>query len=97
MDMNQLEEIRQLIERVIHSRTKAEAKPLTNRLDFAVSNVKSTLDPYFAGKLGDAATYAKEASGQVRDKQHWISCMENSWYVFESHIRQKQLDAPEKK
>lgn len=96
MDLTQIEEIRKLIELVIHSKTKADAKPHANRLDFAVTRAKSTLNPYFAGKLREAATYANEASGQVKNKEHWISCMQSSWYVFESHIRQKQLDTPEK-
>ena len=96
MNMEQLKDIRKLIELVIHARIKADAKPHVNRLDFAVLHVKPTLDPYFAGKLREAATYAKEASGQVRNKEHWISCMERSWYVFESHIRQKQLNNSEK-
>jgi hypothetical protein len=93
MDMKQLENVRELIELVIHASTKADAKPYIKRLDFAVSNFKPKLDPYFAGKLSEAATYAKEASGQVRNKEHWISCMEDSWYVFESHIRPKSDDA----
>lgn len=86
MNMEQLKDIRNLIELVIHARTKADAKPYVNRLDFAVSHAK-LLDPYFARKLSEAATYAKEASGQVTNKEHWISCMESSWYVFESHIK----------
>jgi hypothetical protein len=86
MDMKELEGIRELIELVVHASTKASAKPYLGRLNFAISNVKPKLDPYFAGKLSEAADYAAEASGQVRNKDHWISCMEQSWYVVESHV-----------
>jgi hypothetical protein len=70
MDMKQLEDVRELIELVIHASTKDSAKPHIKRLDFAISKLKPELDPYFAGKLSEAADYAKEASGQVRNKEH---------------------------
>jgi hypothetical protein len=92
MDIKQLETFRKLIERVVYSRTKSDAKPHVATLDFAVSQARSILDPYFAGKLREAANYAKEASGQVKNKEHWISCMERSWYVFASHVRQRHPD-----
>jgi hypothetical protein len=95
MDMKELEDIRELIDLVIYSSTKADAKPVIRRLNFAISNVKPKLDPYLAGKLSEAASYAAEASGQARNKEHWISCMEQSWYVFKSHVSQKSDDSPD--
>jgi hypothetical protein len=93
MDMKELEDIRELIELVIFASTKAEAKPHIQRLNFAIANVKPKLDSYLAGKLSEAAGYAAEASGQARNKEHWISCMEQSWYVFKSHVRRKSDDS----
>jgi hypothetical protein len=96
MDMKELDDIRELIELVIHASTKADAKPCIRRLNFAISNVKPTLDPYLAGKVSEAAGYAAEASGQVRNKEHWISCMEQSWYVVNSHVRRKSDDSADR-
>ena len=92
MEMKELEDIRALLELVIRASTKADAQSYIRRLDFAISSVKPKLDPYHAGKLSEAAGYAADASGQVRNKEHWISCMEQSWYVIQSHVRQKSDD-----
>jgi hypothetical protein len=86
MDKNKLTEIRKLVEQVIYSNSKSDAKPYITRLEFAASHAKSGLNSYFSGKLSEVVSYAKEASGQVKNKEHWISCMESSWYVLESHV-----------
>jgi hypothetical protein len=86
MDKNKLTEIRALVEQVINSNSKSDAKPYIARLELAASHAKSGLDSYFSEKLSEVVNYAKDASGQVKNKEHWISCMESSWYVLESHI-----------
>ena len=43
------------------------------------------MDPYYANyarKLDQVISYAEEASGRVRDKQHWIYQVDQCWYVF---------------
>jgi hypothetical protein len=50
------------------------------------------IDPYLSGKLGEVISYAKEASGRARNKQHWISCVEQSWYVFENGVKRDRND-----
>jgi hypothetical protein len=78
--------LRRLIDNVIYAPTKKEAKPSIKRLEFIASNIKGTIGPYLSGKLSEAIDYADQASGQTQNKEHWISCAEQSWHVFESRI-----------
>jgi len=43
----------------------------------------------FQKKLGQAINSAKEASGQVQNKDHWISNAKQYWSVFESGIKEE--------
>ena len=85
--MVNLDELRQLVDDVMHAQTKKEAKYPLSRLKFLASQLKVNMDPYYAGKLGEVISYAEEASGQVSSKQHWISCANGSWYVFEHGVK----------
>ena len=51
-----------------------------------VSNVIGSFNGYTAGKLREAVSYAKNASGISPNKQSDIDRMNNSWYVFENDI-----------
>ena len=87
MDSNQIKELKRLIDKVVHAPTKKEARILIKELEFMESNLQNEIEnPYLLGKLSEAINFAKEASGQSGEKQHWISCMERTWYVFESRI-----------
>ncbi|MEX2164003.1 MAG: hypothetical protein WD823_07145 [Sulfuricaulis sp.] len=86
MDKNRLEELRQLVEDVMYASTKKEAQYPIKRLEFMASTLRGEIDGYLFGKLGEVISYAKEASGQVKNKDHWISCVERCWYVFESRV-----------
>jgi len=90
MDKNTLEKLRELVDAVMYAPTKKDAKNLIRRLEFMASYMKSDLDGYLSGKLSEIVSYAKEASGQVRNKEHWISNIERSWYVFENGVKDKQ-------
>jgi len=90
MDKNNLEELRKLVEAVIYAPTKKEAKDPIKRLEFMASQMKSSLDGYLSGKLKKVVNYAIEASGQVKNKEHWISNMEESWYILKSEIKDNQ-------
>jgi hypothetical protein len=92
MDINQRKELRRLIEAVMYSSTKKEAQTHTNRLEFVSSQLRSNLDGYVAGKLKKVVNYAKKASGQVSNKEHWISMVEQSWNVFETEIERKKSE-----
>lgn len=86
MEKSQIKELRKLIEEVIYSHTKKDAKAPLELLKYKASLFDGKIDPYLFGKLRDAINYAKQASGKVQDKDHWISNVNNSWYYFEAHI-----------
>jgi hypothetical protein len=89
MDKNRLTELRQLVEQVMHAPTKKDAQKSIRRLEFAASSVKGEIDGYLYDKLIEVICYAKEASGQVKNKDHWISCAKQCWYIFENGIKQE--------
>ncbi len=76
-----LKELRELLDEIAHAGTKASAKPFATKLEFQAS-ILSNIDPYFRGKLREAISHAKDAAGQVRNKDFQIMHMNNSWYVF---------------
>ena len=86
MDESEVIELKDLINELVHARTKKDAKSLHNRLNCKASNLAGKIDPYYLGKLSEAINFAMDASGQVSDKEHWRSCMERSWYVFKGGI-----------
>lgn len=90
MDDNILTELRQLVDEVIYAPTKTEAQIPLRRLEFMASRLKGTIEPYFSGKLGEVIAYAKQASGRVNDKEHWKSCVDQCWYVFENGVKRGQ-------
>ena len=92
MDKNKLKKLRDLVDTVMYSATKKDAKKPIERLEFMSMNIMRDLDSYLSEKLGEVVSYAKEASGQVENKGHWISCAENSWYIFESRVQKQQIN-----
>jgi hypothetical protein len=88
VDKNRLDELRQLVEHVMYASTKKEAQHSIRRLEFMASSVKGEIDRYFSDKLGEVISYAKEASGRVKNKDHWISCVDQCWYVFEDGVKE---------
>lgn len=90
MEDNKLRELRQLIDEVMHADTKKDAEQPLRRLEFLAAVLTETIGPYFSGKLGEVIAYAKEASGRVSNKQHWISCVEQEWHVFKAGIARSE-------
>ena len=90
MDVGTLDELRLLVDEVMYAPTKKEAENPLMRLEFIVSGLAGTIDPYLLGKLGEVIAYAKEASGRVNNKQHWISLVESGWYTFASGVTRSQ-------
>jgi len=89
MDKSDIRKLKNSIDSLVYASTKADAKPIYNKLNFEASRVSSDIDDYTLGKLNEAINYAMSASGQVNDKAHWEACMERSWYVFESNVNSK--------
>ena len=87
MENKQLIELKDMIEMVAYASTKNDAKTLVRKLEFKASSLRNEIEPYSYGKLKETINYAKSASGQVKDKEHWVSCMESAWYVFEAEVR----------
>lgn len=86
MNLDTLNRIKDLVNEVIYSSTKKDAQSGIKRLEFMVSGLRGDLDGYSFGKLSEVIGHAKEASGQVENKEHWISNVEQSWYVFENCV-----------
>lgn len=88
MNINELTNLWKSIEEVINAPTKKEAKSLVSRLRFQTTKIKTHIDdPYLSNKLDEVIIYAEEASGRAKDKAHWESCVQQSWYTFENGIR----------
>lgn len=93
MNDSELIELRDLIEQVMYAPTKKEAQFLLIKLEHFIALKRSSilcLDPYLNGKIDQVIAYAKDASGRVMNKEHWISCVDQSWYVFENGIKSKR-------
>lgn len=89
MDTSKLAELRRLVDEVMYSSTKKEAQPLLRRLEFLACGLKLNMDPYYAGKLGEVISYAKEASGNSTNKEHWIGQVEGCWYTFKHGVEDR--------
>ncbi|MCT8506151.1 hypothetical protein [Chromohalobacter moromii] len=75
--------IRELLDRVIYSRTKKEAKPLVDQLNFKAARLAGgDIDPYLVGKLREAINHAYEAAGRVSHKEDQRMFCDQSWHVF---------------
>jgi hypothetical protein len=99
MDISKLIKLRELLCEVANSPSKKQAAIPLKSLDFMVSNIVGTLNGYTAGKLREAVSSAKSASGISPNKQSNIDNMNNSWYVFESdveHGRSGKMVSPDK-
>ena len=84
MNKNDIDDLRVLLNEIMYARTKKEAEHPIRRMESIASHLKEKIDGYHFGKLEEAISYAKDAAGQVKNKEHCISCSESSWYVFES-------------
>lgn len=83
IDEIQIKNLKELMEEVLSSSTKETAKSSIRKLESQASFLSEKLSPYARGKLREVISCCKAGAGQVRDKAHWISCAERSWYVFE--------------
>lgn len=86
IEANSLVELKDLLERIMHAPTKSSANQDIKKLEFKSSMLRNAVAPYAYEKLSQAIIYSKQASGQVKDKQHWIDCSFRAWYLFEREI-----------
>jgi hypothetical protein len=87
LDNETIRNLKELLDSATLAPTKKDAKVPLRQLEFAAARVRGDVDSYPYQKLSEAIDYASAASGQVKNKEHWIECMESSWYVFEGHAR----------
>ena len=86
MEKSELSDLKDQIDSLVNAFTKKEARPLYNRLNSQASNLRGEINPRYHGKLMEAIDFAWMGSGQVQDKDHWISQMEAAWYTFEGGV-----------
>jgi len=84
MNEEEIKRIRCLVDELICCQTKHDARILSPKLNSAISRISPNISPGALSKLHEVAAYAIEASGHSHNKQHWISCVDDSWYFFES-------------
>ena len=79
-------ELKAMVDEVIYSPTKKDSiHPLRRLTSYVARNVD--VNPYLEGKITEVVNYAKQASGQGTNKEHWIRCVESSWYTFEDGLK----------
>lgn len=86
MNIKQLEEFRVLIDDVVYATSKNEAKLPIKKLEFFVTHLKGVVDPYFHGVMKTIVNHAKEASGQPRNKEHWLTNVEDNWNYLKMEL-----------
>ncbi len=86
MNQEEIMKLRRLVDELMFAQTKNDALTPYRKLNFAASIISSDIPSNAALKLQEVIVYAKDASGQISDKSHWVSCVESSWYVFESLV-----------
>jgi hypothetical protein len=87
MDKSDIQELKRLIDRLIHAPTKATGTPIHNRLNVIASHLSGKISTYSLEKLKESISFARSASGQGRDKDHWEKSTYLSWSVFEKNIK----------
>ena len=87
MNIEDIDEIKKLIHELINAYSKNDAQRYVSRLEFIKSINKYNISPYSFEKLSQAINYAKQASGQVKNKEHWANNSEQSFYLFEREVR----------
>jgi len=80
---SEIKEIKELVNSAITAHSKEVAKPYIRKLKFILSSVAMEIKPTAYNVLGEVISYASEASGQVQQKEHWISCVNSSMYKLE--------------
>ena len=82
----EFDKIQQLVDSATTARTKNEAAPYINQLNSMRSIVGSSLEPYVRIVFGELICSVQSASGQARDKQHWLSFVRQDIYKLEGFV-----------
>ena len=82
MIQEDIAEIKSLIDEVANSSTKKDSQEPLNKLEFKAAHLKGEINGYAKTKLSQAINKAKEASGQILNKETKLYDVENSWATF---------------
>ncbi|MDT3698371.1 MAG: hypothetical protein RO469_02990 [Thermincola sp.] len=77
----EFEEIKILADKAINANNKKSAEPFINRLDFMQRNLD--IEPHKRNVLAELVSYVSAASGQVKDKEHWMGAVNQSLFKLE--------------
>jgi hypothetical protein len=69
-------EIKALVDKAITASNKMTAGPYIKRLEFMEKTLN--IEPYKRIVFGELVSYVSTASGQVRNKEHWIDAVNQS-------------------
>lgn len=92
LSLEEINHLRKIVDDILWASTKSTAKVYLQRLEFQGSTLRGSISPYGSIKLSEVISYAKAASGQVRDKSHWERMLENSWSVFKSEVKNREFE-----
>lgn len=76
LTVKEFEEIKVLVDKAITASNKMTAEPYIKRLDFMGRTLN--IEPYKRIVFGELVSYVSTASGQVRNKEHWIDAVNQS-------------------
>ncbi|WP_340021954.1 hypothetical protein MHI24_23610 [Paenibacillus sp. FSL K6-1096] len=83
-----LNRIERLFEAASLASTKADAKPFLNEIRSL--EVTLNLTPYLRIAFNEFLAYAEDASGQVKEKEHWKAAAEQSLYKLTSGLNRNK-------
>lgn len=81
LTFEEFKEIESLVNKAVNAWNKKDAEPHIKRLTF-MRNILN-IEPYKSVVLGELIAHATSASGQVRDKNHWLDAVNQSLYKLE--------------
>lgn len=87
MENKILEEFQTLVDDVVNAPTKKDAKFPIRKLEFFVSQLNGKLDNYLHGVMKIIVNHAKEASGQVNNKDHWLTNVQDNLNYLKMELK----------
>ncbi|MNI42551.1 hypothetical protein D3C73_968500 [compost metagenome] len=81
LTVKEFEEIKMLADKAVDASNKKLAEPFIKRLDFMQRTLN--IEQYKKYVFGELVSCVKAASGQVKDKGHWLDAVTQSLYKLE--------------